>query len=271
MRREDYPLQEPLSEIGERYSVECWKRSAGIAGEEHGYGPDPYQRLLVFPADRPDGRVLVFWHGGGWTSGYKEWMGFMAPAFTSQGVTFVSPGYRLAPQHVFPAGLEDCEAAVAWVHRNIARCGGRADRLYIGGHSAGGHYAALLAVRRDWQAAQNLPADAVKGCLAISGVYQFTEGSGLSGRPRFLGSSGNERAASPIHQLQSPLPPFLVAYGSDDFPHLVKQAESFCDVVEKAGGRAERLVMPGRNHFTASYAGGEADGPWVGAALRFMR
>src|SRR5690606_29531356 len=93
MRREDYPLQEPLSEIGERYSVECWKRSSGIAGEEHGYGPDPYQRLLVFPADRPDGRVLVFWHGGGWTSGYKEWLGFMAPAFTSQGVTFVSPGY----------------------------------------------------------------------------------------------------------------------------------------------------------------------------------
>ena len=48
--------------------------------------------------------MLLFWHGGGWTSGYKEWMGFMAPALNAAGVTFVSAGYRLAPEHVFPAG-----------------------------------------------------------------------------------------------------------------------------------------------------------------------
>jgi arylformamidase len=271
MRREDYPPQEPLSEVGERYSAECWRRSGDIVGEEHGYGPDPYQRVLVFPAAKPDGRVLIFWHGGGWTSGYKEWMGFMAPAFTAAGVTFVSAGYRLAPQHVFPAGLDDCMAAVAWVHGNVKKYGAQPDRLYIGGHSAGGHYAALLAVRRDWQEAHGLPAGAIKGCLPISGVYLFTEGSGLSARPRFLGGAGNERPASPIHCLQPPLPPFLVAYGTDDFPHLIKQAESFCAAIIRAGARVERLEMPGRNHFSASYAGGEPDGPWVGAALQFMR
>lgn len=271
MRREDYPPQEPLSEVGERYSAECWTRSAGIKADEHGYGADPYQRLLVFPAPLPDGRVLIFWHGGGWTSGYKEWMGFMAPAFTAAGVTFVSAGYRLAPRHVFPAGVEDCMTAVAWVHANIARYGGRPDRLYAGGHSAGGHYAALLAVTQHWRKSRRLPPDALKGCLPISGVYLFTEGSGLPSRPRFLGASGNEHAASPIHHLQQPLPPFLVAYGSDDFPHLVRQAEAFREAVGKAGARAERVMMPGCNHFSASYAGGEADGPWVGAALRFMR
>lgn len=271
MLREDYPPQEPLSEVGERYSVECWRRSSPIGGEEHGYGADPYQRLLVFPAPRPDGRVLVFWHGGGWTSGYKEWMGFMAPAFTATGVTFVTAGYRLAPQHVFPAGLDDCMAAIAWVHRTVAKHGGRPDRLYIGGHSAGGHYAALLAVRRDWQAAQGLPENVIKGCLPISGVYVFTEGSDLSVRPRFLGPAGNEHAASPLHHLQRPLPPFLIAFGTEDFPHLVKQADTFHAAVAQAGARAEKLAMPGRNHFSASYAGGEADGPWVGAALRFMR
>ena len=271
MRREDYPPQEPLSEAGERYAAECWKRGADIVGEEHGYGSDPYQRLLVFPADKPDGRVLIFWHGGGWTSGYKEWMGFMAPAFTAAGVTFVSPGYRLAPQHVFPAALDDCMAAVAWVHRNVARHGGNPDRIYLGGHSAGGHYAALLAARRDWQGKQGLPDDVLKGCLPISGVYLFTEGSGLSVRPRFLGPAGNEKEASPLHHLQPPLPPFLLAYGTEDFPHLVKQADAFHDAVGRAGGRSEKLAMHGRNHFSASYAGGEADGPWVGSALRFMR
>jgi arylformamidase len=270
MRREDYPPQEPLSEAGERYSSECFRRSDGTTGEEHGYGADPYQRLLVFRSPRPDGRVLIFWHGGGWTSGYKEWMGFMAPAFIAAGVTFVSPGYRLAPQHVFPAGPDDCVNAIAWTYKNIARYGGRPDRLFVGGHSAGGHYAALLAARRDWQKAQGLPADVIKGCLPLSGVFQFTEGSGLSSRPRFLGAAGNEQAASPIHQLQPPLPSFLVAYGSDDFPHLVKQAEAFTQAAKQTGGRVENLMMAGRNHFTASYAGGEADGPWVPAALRFM-
>lgn len=270
MRRDEYPPQEPLSEPGERYSDECWRRSASVAAEEEAYGPDPYQRLLIARAATPDGHVLIFWHGGGWTSGYKEWMGFMAPAFTAAGVTFVSPGYRLAPRHVFPAGLEDCAAAVRWVYETIAKYGGRRDRIYVGGHSAGGHYAALFAVRRDWQAGLGLPADVIKGCLPVSGVYQFTEGSGLSTRPRFLGPSGNEREASPIHNLQLPLPPFLVACGSEDFPHLIKQAEHFAAAVEANGGRVERLVMPGRNHFTASYAAGEADGPWVGPALRFM-
>ena len=107
-------------------AAECWRRSAGIACQEFAFGADPYQRLLVFEAPRPDGRVLVFWHGGGWTSGYKEWMGFMAPAFTAEGVTFVSAGYRLAPQHVFPAALDDCIQATRWVAENIARHGGNA-------------------------------------------------------------------------------------------------------------------------------------------------
>jgi arylformamidase len=270
MRREDYPVQEPLSEAGERYSAECWRRGEGVSVDQHAYATDPYQRLLVARAANPDGRVLVFWHGGGWTSGYKEWMAFMAPAFTAAGVTFVSPGYRLAPQHIFPAGLEDCAAALRWVYANIERYGGRRDRLYIGGHSAGGHYAALLAARRDWQGRLGLPADVIKGCLPVSGVYQFTEGSGLAARPRFLGPSGNEREASPIHNLQPPLPRFLIAYGSEDFPHLVKQAERFAAAAAATGATVERLSMPGRNHFTASYAAGEADGPWIGAALRFM-
>jgi hypothetical protein len=69
MRLEDYPPQEPLSEAGQAYSAECWRRSAGIAYEEFAYGADPYQRVAVARAASTDGRVLVFWDGCGWTSG----------------------------------------------------------------------------------------------------------------------------------------------------------------------------------------------------------
>ncbi len=257
MKLEDYPPQEPLSEAGQGYSTECWRRSAGIAFREETFGPDPYQRLALFEPAKPDGRVLLFWHGGGWTSGYKEWMGFMAPALNAAGVTFISAGYRLAPQHAFPVGLEDCAAALAWVQERV---GGS---VFIGGHSAGGHYAALIAARKG--------ANRVKGCLPISGVYEFGEGSGLSARPRFLGTDPqNDRRASPRYNLEPPLPPFLVAYGTKDFAHLIAQAQRFVPAVKVAGGIAEELAMPERTHVTASYAGGETTGPWVPAALGFM-
>src|SRR5205085_10965882 len=133
MKQSDYPPQEPLSAAGEAYGAECWRKSAGIEGSEHAYGDDPYQRLVVYPAAKADGRVLLFWHGGGWTSGYKEWMGFMAPAFNAAGVTFVSAGYRLAPGHVFPAALDDCAAAMRWVDSRIGEHGGDASKVFTGG------------------------------------------------------------------------------------------------------------------------------------------
>jgi len=271
MRREDYPPQEPLSEAGEAYGAECWRRSASVSCEEYAYGSDPYQRVLVASPERPDGRVLLFWHGGGWTSGYKEWMAFMAPAFTAAGVTFVTAGYRLAPQHVFPAGVEDCVRAIEWVRHNIARCGGSADALFIGGHSAGGHYAALIAVDPQWMQDIGAPRDLFRGCLTISAVFEFGAGSGLSIRPRFLGADAeNDARASPRSRLRGVPPPFLVAYGTRDFPHLIAQGARFVQTLRAIPAEVEELPLVDRTHFTASYAGGEAEGPWVPRALAFM-
>lgn len=273
MRIEDYPPQEPLSPQGAVYQAECLKRGAGARGEEIAYGPDLYQRLAFYRAAKPNGAVFIFWHGGGWTGGCKEWMAFMAPGFTAAGVTFVTPGYRLAPQHVFPAGLEDCADAVARVHAEARTFGADPARIFIGGHSAGGHYAALLAVTLAWRAARKLPRDVVRGCLPISGVYQFGEGAGLSARPRFLGPEGNgaDRRASPLHQIEGAPPPFLLVHGDKDFPHLIRQAETMEAALRRASGAVERHVLPGRDHFSASYAGGEPDGPCVGRALAWMQ
>jgi acetyl esterase/lipase len=270
-RPEDYPAQEPMSGPGAAYHAECVKRSAGIPGIDVAYGDDPYQGIALFVPKRPNGSVYAFVHGGGWTNGYREWMAFMAPAFVEAGVIFASIGYRLAPSHVFPTGVEDVAAGIAWLHKNIKGHGGDPKRLFIGGHSAGGHYTSLLAVRRDWQAPLGLPADAVRGCLPISGVYDLTGTGGLSMRPRFLGPPGREREASPIYNVEGTPPPFLVAFGGEDFPHLMRQADAMVAVLGRAGGDVERVVLDGRTHFTASYAGGEANGPWVPRALAWIK
>ncbi len=269
MRIADYPPQEELSEAGRVFADEVMRRAEGVSGTEHFYGDDPYQGIALHVPEAPNGSVLAFVHGGGWTSGYKEHMDFMALAFTDAGVVFASIGYRLAPRHLFPTGADDVAGGIAWLHRHVAEHGGDPDRIFIGGHSAGGHYTALLAVRRDWQAALDLPEGVVRGCLPISGVYRFGAGSGLSARPRFLGGEENEGPASPILNVHA-TPPFLIAHGTDDFPHLMVQAEEMESALAEAGGDVERVVLDGRNHFSASYAGGEADGPWVEHALAWM-
>ena len=275
MKPESYPPQEPLSPLGVAYQSRVLAAGAGVAGVEFAYGADPYQTLAVFRPTAPSGDVLVFFHGGGWTSGYKEWMAFMAPALLARGVTFVSAGYRLAPTHLFPAGLDDAADAVAWIARHAPEHGGNPDRIFVGGHSAGGHYAALLSVTSAWRSARGLAPDVLRGCLPVSGVYRFGAGSGLTVRPRFLGPLADpqvDAAASPLLRLESGVsPPWLLSHGSRDFPHLVAQAGEMTEALRRAGVPVDIEVLDGSDHFEASLACGDPGASWVPRAAQWMR
>ena len=260
----DYHVQEPLSEAAQSYHTEVMRRGAALSGDEMRYGADPYQSVVIFRAPEPNTSMLAFLHGGGWTNGYKEWMSFMAPALTPAGVTFASVGYRLAPGYIFPVGFDDACTGVKLLLDNAAGFGTSSDRLFVGGHSAGGHYAALMALTR--------PDLKIRGCLPVSGVYDFGPQSGLSTRPRFLGTPDANRdvAVSPIEQIPANPCPFLIAHGSSDFPHLMRQAERMAEKLASAGGDVQTVVLDGCNHFTASYACGEVDGPWASKAINWM-
>ncbi len=267
---DSYPPQEPFSEIGAKYHVEVQKLSTGIDGESFAYGDDPYQEVAVFAADNPNGSVLAFMHGGGWVNGYKEWPAFMAPALNDAGITFVSVGYRLAPKVTWPTGVKDAAQAVRWIHDHIAEHGGDPLRLFISGHSAGGHYAAWLAVRDDWQAESGVPADVIRGALPVSGVYDFTPGNGMAMRPRFLdGDGADDRDASPLFTIAN-TPPALLSWGDNDFPHLIPQAEKMAEALRVAGGDVATLTLAGCDHLGASYDCGKADGQWLPVALEWM-
>jgi len=247
----------------------------GIEGREFAYSSDPYQRLIVYPADVGTGDVLVFFHGGGWTSGYKEWMAFMAPALQARGVTLVTPGYRLAPGHNFPVGFDDAADALAWVHAHAGEHGADARRVFVGGHSSGGHYAALLAATAEWRRARGLPVDLVRGCLPVSGVYRFDAESGLTMRPRFLGPVGEgdaTTAASPLLRIDAAAcAPFLLSWGSRDFPHLIVQGRQMLEALQRAGVAAEAFVFEGADHFEASLACSQGKSGWPDRASAWMR
>ena len=272
MRIQDYYAQDPVSEFAQQYTEDLIRRIDPLAGENHFYGADPYQSIALFAPKQPNGTVLAFMHGGGWTNGYKEMMGYMAPAFTARGVMFASVGYRLAPMHPWPACFEDCAAAMAWLVQNVAAKGGDPKRIFLGGRSAGGHLSSLLAVRRDWQARHGVPTDAIRGCIPVSGVYLFGEGSGLANRPRFLGppEQKNEIAASPLLNIQGTPPPFFMARGENDFPHLIRQADDMMAALKKAATPVGLEVLPGCDHLGTGVPTGDPNSPWMAKAHAFM-
>jgi acetyl esterase/lipase len=105
-------------------------------------GPDAHpikHRLDLFvPEGLKDAPVLIFVHGGGWTSGDKNLYSFVGRAFAEQGFVTAVINYRLSPQVQHPAHIEDVARAFAWVYRNIAQYGGNPEKIFVMGHSAGG-------------------------------------------------------------------------------------------------------------------------------------
>src|SRR5687767_4233845 len=110
------------------------------------YGTLPRQKLDVY---RPRGAtslspLVVFFYGGDWQTGSKRDYRFVTQALASRGFVAVMPDYRLYPEAVFPAFVEDGALAVRWARNHAALIGGDGRRIHLMGHSAGAHIAALL-------------------------------------------------------------------------------------------------------------------------------
>jgi arylformamidase len=116
---------------------------------------------------------MVFIHGGYWQRFDKADVAFLAEAFVQAGVTLVTLNYDLCPAVTLDRIVSEVRAGCAWVGRNIAAHGGDPSRIFVSGNSAGGHLTAMM-VATDWPGVDcALPADLLKGALAISGIYDL--------------------------------------------------------------------------------------------------
>jgi acetyl esterase/lipase/sterol desaturase/sphingolipid hydroxylase (fatty acid hydroxylase superfamily) len=222
-------------------------------------------RVLVF---EPDGRrapsgALLWVHGGGLVLGAPEVDNrFLSGVASALGILVVGVDYRLAPEHPFPAALDDCATALAWLHDNAAALGVDPQRIAIGGGSAGGGLAASLAQRTldeggppicfqallypmldDRTAART--DDAARSAMVWTNVsnrfgwhsYLGTE-PGAADVPAFASAARREDLTG--------LPPAWIGVGDADLFH--DENLAYADRLRAAGVEVELEVVPGMYH-----------------------
>lgn len=193
--------------------------------------------------------VIFFVHGGSWKSGDKDEYPKLGETFATEGLGVVVISYRLSPKVQHPAHIEDVAAAFSWTRSKIDRYGGRNDRIFVMGHSAGGHLAALLATDERYLKNEGLRFNDVRGVIALSGVHTISPLLPIY-RNAFGKDRDDCRQASPITHVGESHPPFMLYYADHDLPTLGKMSEDLCAMLKKNKGEAECVKVPHRNHMT---------------------
>jgi arylformamidase len=234
------------------------------------YGPTAIEQLDVYAASSPSAPVMVFLHGGAWRGGEAHSQAYAAETFVRAGAHWVVPDFATVMDVGLDGMVAQVRRAVAWVARNAASFGGDAARLYVGGHSSGGHLAGNVLVT-DWARDFGLPPDLVKGGLCVSGMYDL-HAVRLSARSSYVKFDDRiEHELSPLRHLDRLTCPVTVAYAERDSPEFQRQSREFAEALRGAGRLRQLVVAAGLNHFEIPETLTRPDGVLGRAALELMR
>ena len=234
------------------------------------YGPTLKEKLDIFPAAQKGAPIQIFIHGGAWKSGNKSDVSYPAPVFHAAGASFIAVNFASVPDVMIEEQVRQCRAAIAWTYRNAASFGGDPERIFISGHSSGGHVTGMMVVT-DWEGIYGLPADIIKGAAPVSGMYDL-EPVRHSWRNSYLHlDEERARALSAIHHIPATRIPLVIGVGGGELQEFQRQNHAFVTAWRAAGQECEFLVLEGKNHFDMGAEFGDPNSPVVKAILRQMR
>lgn len=264
-----------------------------------GYGPasplgaDPQRRLdLYVPARAPLAAksaavptdaappLLIYIHGGAWVSGDKRQYSDLGETLARQGVMVAIINYRLSGdggvRH--PAHAQDAAAAVAWLRRGAAELGFDKSRIFIAGHSAGAHIAALLAYDPSLLSAVGERPDIIRGYIGLEGIYDLPElvRRFPSYRTDFLqvAFGGDEtawRGASPQHLAMTHRRPWLLVHSQNDELVDVEQSRHFKVALESKSVPTQWVLLSRGSHFGVIRELATTNSPLLARVIDFMR
>ncbi|HTM68609.1 MAG TPA: alpha/beta hydrolase [Candidatus Binatia bacterium] len=243
----------------QQHDVEMFKNLSYVPGSVH-----PKHRLDLY---RPKGKkgypVVVFFHGGYWTTGDKDYYQAFTGLYANVGVALARNGigvaianYRLAPAVAFESIIGDAAAAVAWTQKHVADFDGDPASMFVMGHSAGGHIAALLAAEPNLLKDAGVPLDHMKGFIALSAIYDLADMASANDasfnatvtKPVFGSAPDALTKWSPIAHFRLGTPPLLMLTGEKDFAYLLPQAERAQRTLEELHAQPVAFRIPGYSH-----------------------
>jgi acetyl esterase/lipase len=237
-----------------------------------GEGADKYRHRLdlYLPKGQRDVPVMMFVHGGGFTVGIKDQYAFMGQIFAARGIATAVISYRLTPKTTYPGHVQDVARAFAWMRAHIAEYGGRADKIFISGHSAGATLVAMLGADPAYLKEVGESLDHVAGVVPISGSFTASARSGM-----FQGAIPLDpeviRNASAIAHVAGPHPPFLILYGDKDLPRTGQDAEQMAKALNAAGTKADVHEIADHAHMDMVTGMMSPDDAGLRFAVEFIR
>ncbi|MEW6092703.1 MAG: alpha/beta hydrolase [Chloroflexota bacterium] len=242
--------------------------------EAEGVDPNLLSLDIYSPAPASGCPVMVMIHGGGWRQGDKaneDVAALKSQHFAAQGYVFVSVNYRLSPEVMHPVHVQDVAASLAWVYHNIWSYGGDPERIFIMGHSAGAHLAALVATDEGYLEANGLDLSILKGVVLLDGagydIPYMMDNDSVILRSIYEGAFGTNPAAwedaSPVAHVETGknIPPFLLFYAGNREDSRVN-SQKLADLLTDAGVQNWVVSAPDKNHGTINGDIGK-DGDWV--------
>ena len=202
------------------------------------------------PANAKGAPVVVFFYGGSWLGGERDWYRFVGDALAAHGVVVAIPDYRKLPEVDLDGFMRDAARAVAWMHEHAADYGGDARRLFVMGHSSGGHIAALLATDPRWLARHGMLPRDLAGCIGLAGVYAFLPADVDDDEMLdvFGATPAERREAAPVAFVRGREPPMLLLSGSADREVDPENSRELATALRSKGERVETHLYPGVGH-----------------------
>ena len=224
------------------------------------YGPGPKETVDVFLPDGAARGTFVFIHGGYWRALDKSDFQFVAGPFVERQMAVVVANYDLCPAVSIAKIVDQCRRMMVWLAKEGPRHGAPADNVVVGGHSAGGHLAAMM-FATDWEAL-GLATDPFVGGVTLSGVHDLKPLVMASMNEDLRLNNAEAARVSPVNHISLSPAPLLIAVGGAETSEFIRQSQLMWDAwPNNARPAAGPLIIAGKHHFNVivDYADPESE------------
>ena len=220
--------------------------------EEHidlAYGENAKQILDVVTSEKCNrSPVIIFVHGGSWRWGQKDYHRSIGKQLARNGILFITIDYRLYPEVKFPSFPEDVALSVKWARENVKKFGGDKNKIFLMGHSAGGHSVSLVGLDSQYLKKWGGGLDWIKGIIPMACPFQFDPTKEFLYRNLFPAEIAAEQMMPMGIEPEAAIPPFFIMHGFFDPIIRHETASKFAKKINDAGGDAKMKLYNSHGH-----------------------